>query len=82
MGGRAWAGWSGVKGRKWDNCNSIINKYVKKNKIKKKKRNKTVRENKYHMISLICGLNEQNEQTSKIGRLIDRGQQDIYGSAV
>ena len=30
MGGRGWAGWSGVKGRKWDNCNSIINKYIKK----------------------------------------------------
>ena len=30
MGGRGWAGWSGVKGRKRDNCNSIINKYIKK----------------------------------------------------
>ena len=30
MGGRGWAGWSGVGG-KWDNCNSIINKYIKKN---------------------------------------------------
>ena len=29
-GGRGWAGWSWVKGRKWDNCNSIINKYIKK----------------------------------------------------
>ena len=29
MGGRGWAGWSGVKGQKWDNCNSIINKYIK-----------------------------------------------------
>ena len=28
MGGRGWAGWSGVKGGKWDNCNSIINKYT------------------------------------------------------
>ena len=28
MGGRGWAGWSGVKGGKWDNCNSIINKYI------------------------------------------------------
>ena len=34
MGGRGWAGWSGVCGGKWDNCNSIINKYIKKNKIK------------------------------------------------
>ena len=32
--GGGWAGWSGVGG-KWDNCNSIINKYIKKkNKIK------------------------------------------------
>ena len=27
-----WAGWSGVGGGKWDNCNSIINKYIKKKK--------------------------------------------------
>ena len=33
MGGRWWAGWSGVRGRKWDNCNSIINKYIKKKAI-------------------------------------------------
>ena len=38
MGGREWAGWSGVKGWKWDNCNIIINKYIKK----KKKNNLTV----------------------------------------
>ena len=31
VGGRACAGWSGVRGGKWDNCNSIINKYIKKN---------------------------------------------------
>ena len=30
VGGREWAGWSGVRGGKWDNCNSIINKYIKK----------------------------------------------------
>ena len=30
MGGRGWAGWSGVRGGKWDYCNSIINKYIKK----------------------------------------------------
>ena len=30
MGGRGWAGWSGVRGGKRDNCNSIINKYIKK----------------------------------------------------
>ena len=29
--GGGWAGWSGVGG-KWDNCNSIINKYIKKKK--------------------------------------------------
>ena len=28
--GRGWVEWSGVKGGKWDNCNSIINKYIKK----------------------------------------------------
>ena len=28
--GGGWAGWSGVGGGKWDNCNSIINKYIKK----------------------------------------------------
>ena len=45
MGGRGCAGRRGVKGGKWDNCNSIINKiYLKKeNKHKrtfiKKKRN-------------------------------------------
>ena len=32
VGGRGWTGWSGVKGGKWDNCNSIINKYIKKTK--------------------------------------------------
>ena len=26
--GRGCAGWRGIKGRKWDNCNSIINKYI------------------------------------------------------
>ena len=35
--GGGWAGWSGVGGGKWDNCNSIINKYIKK-KEKKEKR--------------------------------------------
>ena len=31
VGGRGGAGWRGVKGGKWDNCNSIINKiYFKK----------------------------------------------------
>ena len=31
VGGRGWTGWSGVRGGKWDNCNSIINKYIFKN---------------------------------------------------
>ena len=43
MGGRGWAGWSGVRGGKWDNCNSIISKYIKKNKIKKKELKKSMR---------------------------------------
>ena len=30
VGGRGCAGWSGVKGWKWDNCHSIINKIMKK----------------------------------------------------
>ena len=35
MGGRGWAGRRGMKGGKWDNCNSIINKiYFLKNKNK------------------------------------------------
>ena len=34
VGGKGWAGWSGMKRGKWDNCNSIINKYIEKNKIK------------------------------------------------
>ena len=34
VGGRGWAGWSGVRGGEWDNCNSIINKYIfKKRKL-------------------------------------------------
>ena len=32
------AGWRAIKGGKWDNCNSIINKYIKKKKKKKNKR--------------------------------------------
>ena len=41
VGGRGWAGWSGVKGRKWDNCNSIINKYIFK-KIKEREKKNTI----------------------------------------
>ena len=36
MGGRGWAGWSGVGGGKWDDFNSIINKYNFKKSKKKK----------------------------------------------
>ena len=31
--GRGWAGWSGAKGGKWDNCNSTINIFKNKQKI-------------------------------------------------
>ena len=34
VGGRGCAGWNGIKRRKWDNCNGIINKiYLKHIKI-------------------------------------------------
>ena len=34
VGERGGAGWSGVRGGDWDNCNSIINKYIlKKRKV-------------------------------------------------
>ena len=37
VGGRGWAGWSGVRGGGiWDNCNSIINKYIFLKEEKKK----------------------------------------------
>ena len=32
VGGRGWAGWSGVGGE-WDNCNIIINKYIFKKRL-------------------------------------------------
>ena len=35
--GEGWAGWNGVGG-KWDNCNSIINKYIKKKKEEERPR--------------------------------------------
>ena len=35
VGGRGWAGW---KGWKWDNCSSIINKYIKKKEFWEKKK--------------------------------------------
>ena len=34
VGGRGCAGWSGVKGGKWNNCTSIINKIYLKKEIK------------------------------------------------
>ena len=36
VGGRGCAGWRGIRGGKWDNCNSIINKIYLKIKNKKK----------------------------------------------
>ena len=42
MGGRGWAGWSWVKGGKWDNCNSIINKHI----FLKRRENETWRKEK------------------------------------
>ena len=46
MGGRGWTGWSGVRGGKWDHCNSTINKYIKKMKkkysIEKEKKKKII----------------------------------------
>ena len=36
MGWRGWAGWSGGKEGKWDNGNSIINKYILKNQYQKR----------------------------------------------
>ena len=40
-GGWGYAGQRGIKGGKWDNCNSIINKiYLKNKKIKKEKKKK------------------------------------------
>ena len=33
VGRREWS-----EGGEWDNCNSIINKYIKKNKIQKKRK--------------------------------------------
>ena len=39
VGGREWAGWSGVKVGKWDNCNCIINKYILKKERKNLKKN-------------------------------------------
>ena len=32
--GGIWEGGGGVGGGKWDNCNSIINKYIKKERKK------------------------------------------------
>ena len=46
MGRRGCAGWRGIKGEKWENCNSIINKIYFKKRIEKTKitkiRNKRV----------------------------------------
>ena len=50
--GGGWAGWSGVGGE-WDNCNSIINKYIKKKK-KKEKDYVIIRAHKEEMECLTC----------------------------
>ena len=42
MGGRGWAGRSGVKRGKWDNCNSIINKYINKKRVYKGNSDRTL----------------------------------------
>ena len=43
VGGRGCPGQRGIKGGKWDNCNSIINKiYLKNKKIKKEKKKKSL----------------------------------------
>ena len=58
--GGGWTGWSGVGG-KWDNCNSIINKYIKKKKnTKAKKMSNTTPKNlfytlKYLLLHLVSG---------------------------
>ena len=64
MGRMGWAGWNGVKGGEWDNCNSIINKYIK-NKIKNvlcsDKRNKIVKGgSRVHAKPMVMLINEIN----------------------
>ena len=44
VGGSGVEGWRGIKWGKWDNCNSIINKYIKK--IGKQKQKQKVYVNK------------------------------------
>ena len=51
--GGGWAGWSGVGG-KWDNCNSIINKYIKKKKKVKINEKISNIESKCFMMLLFC----------------------------
>ena len=62
MGGRGYAGQSGVKGGKWDDCNSIINKiYLKiiknKNALKSKVYFKKIKEkmSEYNLCHLWVG---------------------------
>ena len=54
MGGRGCAGRRGIKGGKWDNCNSIINKIHLKiinKQISPKKKKKKENENEINVIS-------------------------------
>ena len=45
VGGKGYAGWKGIKGGKWDNCNSIINKiyFFKRIQSKQKEENNKIR---------------------------------------
>ena len=55
--GGGWAGWSGVGG-KWDNCNSIINKYIKKRK-------KNIK-NMHHLLKKLSANYEENGTSSTL----------------
>ena len=49
MGGRRCARWSGVKGRKWDKYNSIINRIYLKKKLSKQPEQEQDHRNGAHM---------------------------------
>ena len=49
VGGRGCAGWRGVKGGKWDNCNSIINKIHLKKQPLLNVKSKTLPMTKYFL---------------------------------
>ena len=62
VGGRGWAGWSGVKGGKWVNCNSIINKYILKNNLKGNNNRVNEAENEINVLEYKEAKNNQSEQ--------------------